>query len=576
MNALMKSPLKLLSFLFIAILFNACDHRSNDLDTPEQNDETASGLYFRESQQDIFEAKLAEQLPARLVGSWDGKCSKAFRLQDGIKPTSVKEIHEVYPNRDSKSLVVFYLGENCQKGKEVFLLSVDIEAQSYSTNIEDANITVTGNIENVYFEILNIPGNKIQKDLILQKINAQNLCGSGSWEVGKKKSIAGATCVGMEIPEKGRFYLNNYWIKKQNMKAMLSLNPIHRDEVKVIEDNQLFDQKPFTFKRKTKEIVPPKIIANKPSAPQKENISLEGLFKSSCVKDKSSFLYRDISLNRITEIDFSNRVRTDTFYLPTSKSNDETLKIENKATTCEEGSEFYQMRTGFEYSIKDSKVLFNYDLNSEMSRKMPLDRVLDYRVTLDEQNKIDIPAWSQADTQVYSCEQRVEWNQCTKPWLMSSNFCLKSCDYEPQSKEYKVYLPLSQILSDNPICKLSDWSQASNEVRLSACGNLSFENDNFSLISIEDGKYKISDSAADYSIITNAPTPTPEVPGNDENDDARFLQNWQTSEKKTANGISLKTTIDLNLKDNGKGFFSLLLFLGWHRLQTKSIFRRPK
>ena len=58
---------------------------------------------------------------------------------------------------------------------------------------------------------------------------------------------------GYESTRKGRFYLNNYWILNQNMKAMLSLNPIHKDEVKLIEENQLFDQKPFSFLRKTKE-----------------------------------------------------------------------------------------------------------------------------------------------------------------------------------------------------------------------------------------------------------------------------------------------------------------------------------
>ena len=105
----------------------------------------------------------------------------------------VKEIHEVYPNRDSKSLVVFYLGENRQKARKSFYLA-SISKLSLLSNIEDATITVTGNIENVYFEILNIPGNKIQKDLILQKINAQKPA-AVAVEAGKKKSIAGATCV---------------------------------------------------------------------------------------------------------------------------------------------------------------------------------------------------------------------------------------------------------------------------------------------------------------------------------------------------------------------------------------------
>ena len=51
--------------------------------------------------------------------------------------------------------------------------------------------------------------------------------------------------MGVKVPEKGSFYLNNYWILNQNMKAMLSLNQ-SKSEVKLIE-NQLFDQKPFGF-----------------------------------------------------------------------------------------------------------------------------------------------------------------------------------------------------------------------------------------------------------------------------------------------------------------------------------------
>ena len=116
----------------------------------------------------------------------------------------MKEIHEVYPDRDSKSFVVFYLGEDCKRGKEVFVLTVDIKDQAYSEDTENNNISVTANIEDVSFEIVNIPGNQTQKDLILQMFNQKSLCQISDWKIAEKRSIAGSECMGMKVPEKGR------------------------------------------------------------------------------------------------------------------------------------------------------------------------------------------------------------------------------------------------------------------------------------------------------------------------------------------------------------------------------------
>ena len=135
-----------------------------------------------------------------------------------------------------------------------------------------------------------------------------------------KRSVSGKKCMAMDIPEKGRFYLNNYWIQDDYMKAMLSLNIVDREEVELIEKNSLFNQKPFVFNRTTKPYSEKATLPGEPSD-NKPNVNVSGVYESECFIDSSS-VFTDIPVARKTIIDLSSNKKIDEFFLTTSKVTD--------------------------------------------------------------------------------------------------------------------------------------------------------------------------------------------------------------------------------------------------------------
>ena len=151
MKKIFVNPPKLIFSLIWACALFSCNADKKTSDKTKDKISKQDELYFKASEQSKFEAKIAEDIPAKIVGSWDGVCSKAFRLEDGLKPTSVKK--SKYILIETQNLLVFYLGEDCKRGKEVFALTVDIKEQAYSEDTENNNMSVTANIEDVSFEL---------------------------------------------------------------------------------------------------------------------------------------------------------------------------------------------------------------------------------------------------------------------------------------------------------------------------------------------------------------------------------------------------------------------------------------
>ena len=134
---------------------------------------------------------------------------------------------------------------------------------------------------------------------------------------------------------------------------------------------------------------------------------LSGAFTSSCVWDNSIDLYKTLNLNRITTIDFDNRLRTDTYYLPSKLGKKNSLVLNEDVYDCEEDTKFLRVKTGLLATLNNDSIVFSYNLNSNVRRLVDVNRAISYTVPVDPEKVLDITVWKEDDLK-YSCEERIE------------------------------------------------------------------------------------------------------------------------------------------------------------------------